>query len=70
MKAGELAPNAVRPEIPTSSPARLAGVAGPGMKFPRRFAADPAMRKNVVIVSTASLAILPRLVETEKPVGV
>ena len=57
-------------EIPASSPTRLAGVAGSEMKPFRRFAADRAMRTNVVIVSTPSLAFftpslafLPRLVE-------
>ena len=55
---------------PASSFARLAGIAERGMKLPRRFAADRAMRTNVVIVSTPSFAFLPRLVETEKPVGV
>jgi hypothetical protein len=57
-------------EIPPSSTARLFGVAGPRMKLARRFAAKGAMRTNVVIVSTPSLAFSPSFVETQEPVGV
>ena len=57
-------------EIPASSAARLVGVAGPRMKLARRFAAEGAMRTNVVIVSTPSLAFSPSLVEAQEPVGV
>jgi hypothetical protein len=57
-------------EIPASSAARLVGVAGPRMKLARRFAAEGAMRTNVVIVSTPSLAFSPSFVEAQEPVGV
>jgi hypothetical protein len=54
----------------TSSAARLVGVAGPRMKLARRFAAEGAMRTNVIIVSTPSLALSPSFVEAQEPVGV
>jgi hypothetical protein len=57
-------------EVPASSAARLVGVAGPRMKLARRFAAEGAMRTNVVIVSTPSLAFSPSFVEAQEPVGV
>jgi hypothetical protein len=57
-------------EIPASSAARLVGVAGPRMKLARRFAAEGAMRTNVVIVSTPSLAFSPSFVEAQESVGV
>jgi hypothetical protein len=40
------------------------------MKLSRSFDADRAVRTNVVIVSTPSLAFLPRLVEAQEPVRV
>jgi hypothetical protein len=40
------------------------------MKLARRFAAEGAMRTNVVIVSTPSLAFSPSFVEAQEPVGV
>jgi hypothetical protein len=57
-------------EIPASSAARLVGAAGPRMKLARRFAAEGAMRTNVVIVSTPSLAFSPSFVEAQETVGV
>src|ERR1700748_806123 len=57
-------------ENPASSETRLVGGAGPRMKLSRRFAAKRAMRTNVVIVSSPSLAFLPRFVEGEEPVRV
>ena len=57
-------------EIPASSAARLVGFAGPRMKLPRRFAAKRAMRTNVVIVSTPSLAFSLSFVEAQGLVGV
>jgi hypothetical protein len=55
-------------EIPASSAVRPVGVAGPRMKLARRFAAEGAMRTNVVIVSTPSLAFSPSFVEALEPV--
>jgi hypothetical protein len=57
-------------EILASSAARLVGVAWPRMKLARRFAAEGAMRTNVVIVSTPSLALSLSFVEAQEPVGV
>src|SRR6516164_3348208 len=59
-----------RPENSASPGDRPAGITGRPVKHCRHLVADRAMRANLVLVSTPSLAFSPRLVEAEKPVSV
>src|SRR5579863_205154 len=57
-------------EILASSGGELAGVARCPMKRRRHVVADRAVRSDLIVVSTPSLAFSPRFVEAQEPVGI